>query len=163
MSSVMVTSQVSPEELFHGVERLSLPVEMQNRYDDLVAKRKAETLTPAEHKELLKLIEEIEKSDAKRVKYLVELARLRGISLEALMDKLGIHTPESKALIHSSPSSHPARTRGGIMWLHHLLSNLLVYFLPALVTWTAAIQTGIFAASAPPAITTSASSFCSIR
>jgi uncharacterized protein YnzC (UPF0291/DUF896 family) len=127
----MSTSQVSPEDLLHGVEQLSLPElenfvsrvialqarrkapslprneaellmkinqglpdEIQKRYDELVAKRKAETLTPAEHKELLKLIKITEKSDAKRVRYLVELAQMRGTSLETLMDELGIRTPE---------------------------------------------------------------------
>ncbi len=70
-----------------------LPDDVQRRFDELVAKRQAETLTPDEHQELLHLIDQIEKSDAKRVQYLAELARLRGISLTTLMDQLGIHPP----------------------------------------------------------------------
>jgi hypothetical protein len=70
-----------------------LPYDVQRRFDDLVAKRQDETLTPDEHQELLHLIDQIEKSDAKRVQYLAELARLRGISLTTLMDQLGIHPP----------------------------------------------------------------------
>jgi hypothetical protein len=70
-----------------------LPFDTQKRYDELVAKRKAETMTPDEHQELLRLIEQIEKSDAERVKNLVDLAHLRGTSLTALMEDLGIHPP----------------------------------------------------------------------
>jgi len=70
-----------------------LPPATQQRYDILVAKRKAEILTADEYQELLRLIEQIENSDTKRVKRLVELAQLRGISLSALMKDLGIGAP----------------------------------------------------------------------
>ncbi len=70
-----------------------LPFDTQKRYDGLVAKRKAETLTLDEHQELLGLIEQIEKSDAERVKHLADLARLRGTTLTALMKDLGIRLP----------------------------------------------------------------------
>lgn len=70
-----------------------LPDDVQRRFDELVARRQDETLTPDEHQELLHLIDQIEKSDVKRVQYLAELARLRGISLTTLMDQLGIHPP----------------------------------------------------------------------
>lgn len=70
-----------------------LPPEIQKRYIELNAKRKAETLTSKEHKELLGLIDQIEKSDAQRVKYLAELARIRGTSLTALMKELDIRPP----------------------------------------------------------------------
>lgn len=70
-----------------------LPPNAQKRYDELVAKRKAETLAPDEHRELLRLIDQIEKSDAERIKYMVDLACLRGTSLAALMKDLGVRTP----------------------------------------------------------------------
>ena len=70
-----------------------LPFDTQKRYDELVAKRKAETLAPDEHQELLGVIEQIEKSDAERIKHLADLARLRGTILTALMKDLGIHPP----------------------------------------------------------------------
>ena len=66
---------------------------VQRRFDELVAKRQAETLTPDEHQELLRLTDQIEKSDARRVRDMAELARLRGISLTALMEDLGIRPP----------------------------------------------------------------------
>jgi tRNA A37 N6-isopentenylltransferase MiaA len=70
-----------------------LPRDVQQRFDELVAKRQAETLTAEEHQELLQLTDQIEKSDARRVKCMAELAQLRGISLTALMEELGIHPP----------------------------------------------------------------------
>jgi hypothetical protein len=70
-----------------------LPLDTQKRYDELVAKRKAETLTPDEHQELLRLIDQIEKADAERMKYMADLAHLRGTSLAALMKDLGIRSP----------------------------------------------------------------------
>lgn len=70
-----------------------LPDKIQKRFDELVAKRQEETLTTDEHQELLKLTDQIEKSDAKRVKYMAELARLRGTSLTTLMQELDIRQP----------------------------------------------------------------------
>lgn len=70
-----------------------LPDKIQKRFDELVAKRQEEILTPDEHQELLKLTDQIEKSDALRVKYMAELARLRRTSLIALMQELDIRQP----------------------------------------------------------------------
>ena len=70
-----------------------LPTDVQKRFDELVAKRQAEALSSEEHQELLDLTEQIERSDAQRAKYLVELAQLRGTSLAALMRELGIRQP----------------------------------------------------------------------
>ncbi len=69
-----------------------ISVEVQNYYNDLIAKRETETLSNKEHRELLRLTEQIEKQQAQRIEYLVELANLRGISLNALMESLGIQT-----------------------------------------------------------------------
>jgi hypothetical protein len=40
------------------------------------------------------LSDEIEAMDVRRVEHLDKLARLRGVSLEAVMDSLGIRAPE---------------------------------------------------------------------
>ena len=71
----------------------SLSPDIQTRFDELVAKRQAETLTQEEHQELLTLTDQIEKTDAERMKYLAELARIRGVSLDVLMETLEIHPP----------------------------------------------------------------------
>ncbi len=62
----------------------------QARFDELVGKRDAGTLTQDEHSELLALIDEIELRDADRVAALVELAQVRGVSLDEVMVALGI-------------------------------------------------------------------------
>jgi len=70
-----------------------VPPDIQERYDELLAKRQAETLTPDEYAELLRLTEQVEELEVQRVEYLVALARLRGTSLTALMADLGIRPP----------------------------------------------------------------------
>ncbi|MCI0397381.1 MAG: hypothetical protein L0322_20930 [Chloroflexi bacterium] len=73
---------------------LELPAPLKERYDELVAKLRAETLTPKEHEELLQLTDQVEQFEAQRVKHLIELASLRHVSLEQLMTDLGIHPPD---------------------------------------------------------------------
>jgi len=70
-----------------------LSSDMQTRFDELVVKRQAETLTQGEHQELLSLTDQIENADAERMKYLAKLAGIRGISLDVLMEALEIHPP----------------------------------------------------------------------
>ncbi|MDE3091823.1 MAG: STAS/SEC14 domain-containing protein [Chloroflexota bacterium] len=70
-----------------------IPSDIQTRYNELIAKRQAEALTPGEYEELLRLTQQVEKLEVRRVEYLAELARLRGISLTALMENLGIRPP----------------------------------------------------------------------
>jgi hypothetical protein len=89
MSAVQIGDEA---ELLSKINQ-GLPPDIQQRYGELVAKRKAETLTPDEHQELLGLVGQIEKADVERIKHLIDLARLRGISLTALMKDLGIRTP----------------------------------------------------------------------
>jgi len=70
-----------------------VPPDTQKRYDELIAKRQAETLTPAEYEDLLRLTQQVEKLQVRRVEYLAELARQRGTSLTELMENLGIRPP----------------------------------------------------------------------
>jgi hypothetical protein len=67
--------------------------DVQMRFNELVDKRQAEALTPEEHQELLSLTDQLEKADAERMKYLAELARIRGVSLDVLMEELELHPP----------------------------------------------------------------------
>lgn len=66
-----------------------LPPDVQQRYDELTAKRRAETLTPEEHQELLALVDRIEQADAERVQALTELAQLRNVSVTTQENKGG--------------------------------------------------------------------------
>lgn len=85
-----------PEEEAVLLEKINqgLPPDVQHRYDELTAKRRAETLTPEEHRELLALIDRVEQADAERVQVLSELAQRRNVSVTALMAELGIRPPE---------------------------------------------------------------------
>ncbi len=76
-------------ELLRNINR-GMPDALQNRYRELIAIRRSETLTESEHAELLHLTNQVEKHEAKRLKYLTELARIRKISLTELLDELGI-------------------------------------------------------------------------
>lgn len=67
-----------------------LPPAQQARYHELMAKRRALQLTPAESDELLQLTDEAESREAERIEQLSELARLRGTSLRSLMADLRI-------------------------------------------------------------------------
>ena len=73
-----------------------LPIVVQRRFDELVAKRQAETITPDELQELITITDQIEQRDAQRLATLVELAQLRGTTVPELMDALGI-TPRRYA------------------------------------------------------------------
>lgn len=70
-----------------------LPETSWQRYQTLIERRRAETLTNEEHAELLALSDTIEEAHARRVGYLSELARLRATSLDALIEELGIRLP----------------------------------------------------------------------
>ncbi len=70
-----------------------LPADIQNRYHDLSIKNVQETLTEAEHQELLKLIPQVEAKNIERLKYLIALAQLWKMSVDDVMKKLEIQTP----------------------------------------------------------------------
>jgi hypothetical protein len=76
-------------ELLQLINR-GLPAEVRQRYDALNDKLHAETITGEEHQELLGLIEQVKQADAERLRSLVELAQLRQLSLDELMEQLGL-------------------------------------------------------------------------
>lgn len=80
-------------ELLSNINR-SVPEDVQRRYDALVRGRLHHKLIRAEHTELLELTKQLEEFDVQRLKWLSELAQLRGVSLPDLMCDLGIKTPE---------------------------------------------------------------------
>jgi hypothetical protein len=62
----------------------------RERYDELIAKRRAFTLLPEEQAELLGLTDDSEEFDAERLIALSELAHLRDTTLQDLMNQLGL-------------------------------------------------------------------------
>jgi len=70
-----------------------IPSDIQEHYDELIAKRQSETITPDEYNELLRISDQIEKLDTERLKNLKELASIRQTSLTKVMEALNIQTP----------------------------------------------------------------------
>jgi hypothetical protein len=83
----MATVSQSETELLTKINR-TLPKRVRERYEELVGKRRAETLTEKEHAELLRLTAEVEKLQASRLEALAELARLRNTSLSRVKEEL---------------------------------------------------------------------------
>ena len=70
-----------------------LALDLQRRFDELIARRQAETITSDELQELIQITNQIEHHDTQRLAALADLARLRQMTLPALMDLLGIRAP----------------------------------------------------------------------
>ena len=70
---------------------VGLPQATWRRFHELNGKRQAETLATPEHAELLDLINQVELYGAKRLGYLNQLAKLRGVTLDEVMAQLGIN------------------------------------------------------------------------
>jgi hypothetical protein len=84
--------------IYHEAELLlkihqDRPADLHTRYQELLTKRQAETLTPTEYEELLQCTEQVEQWEAQRVEYLAELARWRRISLTQLLQELNFQPP----------------------------------------------------------------------
>lgn len=60
------------------------------RYNELSEKLQNEVISLEEQQELLQLTHLIEAKNVERLQYLIELSRVRGISLDALMEQLGL-------------------------------------------------------------------------
>lgn len=71
-----------------------LPLDLRDRYEALIGRRRSGALTPDEHDELLRLTDQVEALQAERAENLARLARLRGVPLATLLDSLGIHAAE---------------------------------------------------------------------
>ncbi len=84
-------SHLSQEEsaLLHKINQV-LPEEIWEEYHTLIAKRRAETLTPEEQQRLIVLSDTIEAAHVERITQVAELAQRRHIPLETLMRQLGI-------------------------------------------------------------------------
>jgi plasmid stability protein len=77
------------------LQKINLGIEEEewNRFHALVALRKSEQISEAAQQELIALTDKIEAANAARLPYLVELARLRNVTLAQLMNNLGLNAP----------------------------------------------------------------------
>ncbi len=71
----------------------NLVEEVQDRYDELQGKLQDEAITTEEHQELLEMIDVVEQATVTRLQALVELSKIRQVSLDELMNQLGIKPP----------------------------------------------------------------------
>ncbi len=67
-----------------------LPKKLQHRFEVLNQKRKEETLTTAEQKELIEITKKFESLNVRRLKALDALSKLRQTPVKELMKELGI-------------------------------------------------------------------------
>lgn len=68
----------------------ALPPSTQHRLNELISKRRSHTISEDELQELIQLTDQVELLDAERLKYLLELSHLRDVSLEDLINQLGL-------------------------------------------------------------------------
>ncbi len=83
----MHSGMTNEAELLQKINQGLLP-EVRKRHAELNAKLHEETITPEEHQELLQLVDRIELADAERLQHLIELARIRNVSVDTLMNQL---------------------------------------------------------------------------
>jgi hypothetical protein len=72
----------------------SLPAGDRARLKELIDKRDAETITSTELHELIGMTDRLEKLQAERLAALAELAALRGVTFDEVINRLGIQFPE---------------------------------------------------------------------
>ncbi len=72
----------------------TLPSATQKRYESLRRKRQQTRLSAADEREFMALTKQREQFEVDRLQHLAELARLREVTLPALLKQLGIETPD---------------------------------------------------------------------
>lgn len=82
--------KVREQVLLDKISQTVLSKKKTQRYQELVYKLEFETITDAEHAEFMRLASHEEKLRNQRVKYLIELAQLRTVTLPQLMIDLGL-------------------------------------------------------------------------
>jgi hypothetical protein len=84
------------EALLLGKIDLAIPVETWERYHILRTKRQLETINASESAEYATINQQIEAANVKRLASLIELAKIRNITLDALMHQLGLTTQDNE-------------------------------------------------------------------
>jgi hypothetical protein len=70
----------------------SVPPKLQIQYEELAIKLNDESITEKEHQQLLKIITKLEQSKAKKLEFMIELARLRNTTLKDVAHQLQAQT-----------------------------------------------------------------------
>lgn len=72
---------------------VGLPPEVWIEYRELIKRRRAGTMTAEEQARAIAISDQLEATSVRRLRALTELAALRGTTVDALMDALGIRAP----------------------------------------------------------------------
>jgi hypothetical protein len=86
---VVTTTTLSELALIETINR-PLDTTLRKRYDFLVARRMAETLTPAEYEELQALTDAVEDDHLRRWECVADLATLKGKSPQEIAAQFGL-------------------------------------------------------------------------
>jgi hypothetical protein len=79
--------------LLSKINQAVLPKGQTERYVSLHLKLEAETISESEYQEFMDLVAQEELLRNERVKYMIELSQLRGVSLPQVMNSLGLNFP----------------------------------------------------------------------
>jgi hypothetical protein len=85
--------QVQDTILLDKINSTVLDKTKRQRYQALIYILEMKSISDAEHTELMDLVEQEEKIRVKRLKYLIQLAQLRNITLPQLMKNLELTKP----------------------------------------------------------------------
>ena len=78
------------EEVLLGIINRGFPEQFWRRYKALFAKKDKGTLLENEYNELLGMVEQVEEYNVERLRALIDLANIRGVDLNTIMQDLGI-------------------------------------------------------------------------
>jgi hypothetical protein len=84
---------VTTEAPLLDVVHRSLSPQTQQRWNELLEKRDAASLSPSEYEELLQLTDEVEELNVQRMTALSQLAQARGVDLRTMMRQLNLPEP----------------------------------------------------------------------
>jgi hypothetical protein len=77
-------------ELLQKINGTGFSDDFWAEYKMLIQKRQAETIEKEELAQLIKMSDRLEKANVQRMRYLIELSRLRNLPVRDLMQQLGI-------------------------------------------------------------------------
>ena len=88
-----ISSEEGEVELIYKINQLGLSAKEWDQYNKLKQKRREESLSEEEHEEIIAFSDKLENLNVQRLRYLIELAKLRGTSLDEVMAYLDIEAP----------------------------------------------------------------------
>lgn len=76
--------------LLQQINRTGFSEDFWLKYNTLIHKRQSEIISEEELAQLIKMSDQLEKANVRRLKYIIELSKIRNVSVRDLMSQLGI-------------------------------------------------------------------------